>query len=110
MELFYLERETIDVDELMSPFLSYFYFEIILSSYIVNNVLFKEETLKLMLPQQKMAILGPFFETLTIPPEWGITNLVLIPKVAHLEMINQFARLVYEIRFINWYPESSYSG
>lgn len=90
MELFYLERETIDADELMSPFLSYFYFEIILSSYIANNVLFKEETLKLMLPQQKMAILGPFFETLTIPLEWGITNLVLISKVAHLEMINQF--------------------
>lgn len=43
-----------------------------------------------MLPQQKMAIQGPFFETLTIPLEWGITNLVLIPKVAYLELINQF--------------------
>ena len=25
-----------------------------------------------------------------IPPSWGDTNLVLIPKVAHPELINQF--------------------
>lgn len=30
------------------------------------------------------------FEKLTIPPDWGITNLVLIPKVAYLDMIIQF--------------------
>nr|POE76406.1 putative ribonuclease h protein [Quercus suber] len=30
------------------------------------------------------------FEHLTIPPSWGTTSLVLIPKVAHLELINQF--------------------
>ena len=25
-----------------------------------------------------------------IPPSWGITNLVLIPKIAHPELITQF--------------------
>ena len=30
------------------------------------------------------------FEQLRIPPTWGHTNLVLIPKVAHLETITQF--------------------
>ena len=30
------------------------------------------------------------FEHHSIPPPWGITNLVLIPKIAHPETINQF--------------------
>ena len=30
------------------------------------------------------------FEQHSIPPPWGITNLVLIPKIAHPETINQF--------------------
>lgn len=30
------------------------------------------------------------FEKLTNPPDWGITNLVLIPKVAYPDMITQF--------------------
>ena len=35
-------------------------------------------------------VIQEIFEKLTILPDWGITNLVLIPKVAHLEMINRF--------------------
>ena len=48
--------------------------------------------------QSTWASLGPsitqviqeIFEHLTIPPSWGDTNLVLIPKVAHPEAITQF--------------------
>ena len=48
--------------------------------------------------QQNWSSLGPsiiqviqeVFEQLTIPPNWGLTNLVLIPKVAHPELITQF--------------------
>ena len=35
-------------------------------------------------------VIQEIFEQLTIPPSWGDTNLVLIPKVAHPELINQF--------------------
>ena len=48
--------------------------------------------------QTNWASLGPsivqviqdIFTQLTILPNWGITNLVLIPKIAHLELITQF--------------------
>ena len=30
------------------------------------------------------------FETTTIPEDWGATNLILIPKINHLDMITQF--------------------
>ena len=35
-------------------------------------------------------VIQEIFKHLTIPPNWGITNLVLIPKVAHPELITQF--------------------
>ena len=35
-------------------------------------------------------VIQEVFEQLTIPPAWGITNLVLIPKIAHLKAITQF--------------------
>ena len=35
-------------------------------------------------------VIQDIFENLTIPPSWGETNLVLISKVAHPELINQF--------------------
>ena len=35
-------------------------------------------------------VIQEIFEQLTIPPSWGDTNLFLIPKVAHPELINQF--------------------
>ena len=35
-------------------------------------------------------VIQDIFEHLTIPPNWGDTNLVLIPKVAHPELITQF--------------------
>ena len=35
-------------------------------------------------------VIQDIFEHLSIPPNWGDTNLVLIPKVAHPEMITQF--------------------
>ena len=35
-------------------------------------------------------VIQEIFERLTIPPNGGITNLVLIPKVAHPELITQF--------------------
>ena len=35
-------------------------------------------------------VIQEIFEQLSIPPSWGTTNLVLIPKLAHLEMITQF--------------------
>ena len=35
-------------------------------------------------------VIQEIFEQLTIPPSWGITNLVLIPKIAHPEVITQF--------------------
>ena len=35
-------------------------------------------------------VIQEIFEQLTIPPNWGLTNLVLIPKVAHPELITQF--------------------
>ena len=35
-------------------------------------------------------VIQEIFENQVIPPNWGITNLVLIPKVAYLEMITQF--------------------
>ena len=35
-------------------------------------------------------VIQEIFEHLTIPPSWGITNLVLIPKVAHPDVITQF--------------------
>ena len=35
-------------------------------------------------------VIQDIFENLTIPPSWGETNLVLIPKMAHPELINQF--------------------
>ena len=48
--------------------------------------------------QQNWSSLGPsiiqviqeIFEQLTIPSNWGLTNLVLIPKVAHPDLITQF--------------------
>ena len=35
-------------------------------------------------------VIQEIFEQLSIPPSWGITNLVFIPKLAHPEMITQF--------------------
>ena len=35
-------------------------------------------------------VIEEIFENMTIPVDWGLTNLVLIPKVSHLEMITQF--------------------
>ena len=35
-------------------------------------------------------VIQDIFEHLTIPPNWGDTNLVLIPKVSHPELITQF--------------------
>ena len=35
-------------------------------------------------------VIQEIFEQLNIPPSWGITNLVLILKLAHPEMITQF--------------------
>ena len=35
-------------------------------------------------------VIQKIFEQLTIPSSWGDTNLVLIPKMAHPELINQF--------------------
>lgn len=35
-------------------------------------------------------VIQEIFEQLSVPPSWGITNLVLIPKLAHPEMITQF--------------------
>ena len=35
-------------------------------------------------------VIKDIFSQLTLPPSWGATNLVLIPKVAHLELITQF--------------------
>ena len=35
-------------------------------------------------------VIQEIFEQLNILPSWGTTNLVLIPKLAHLEMITQF--------------------
>ena len=48
--------------------------------------------------QRNWNILGPsiihviqeIFETTNIPKDWGTTNLVLILKVSHLDMITQF--------------------
>ena len=37
-----------------------------------------------------------------IPPSWGITNLVLIPKIAHLELITQFHPISLCNTFTNW--------
>ena len=35
-------------------------------------------------------VIQEIFEQLTIPPNWGLINLVLLPKVAHPELITQF--------------------
>ena len=35
-------------------------------------------------------VIQEIFEHLTIPPSWGVTNLVLISKVAHPDVITQF--------------------
>ena len=35
-------------------------------------------------------VIQEIFEQLSISPSWGTTNLVLIPKLAHPEMIAQF--------------------
>ena len=35
-------------------------------------------------------VIQEIFELLTIPPNWEITNLVLIPKVAHPDLITHF--------------------
>ena len=35
-------------------------------------------------------VIQEIFKQLSIPPSWGITNLVFIPKLAHPEMITQF--------------------
>ena len=37
-----------------------------------------------------VATIQEIFQTSEIPPNWGGTNLVLIPKIEHLEMISQF--------------------
>ena len=37
-----------------------------------------------------MQVIQEIFEEHSISPTWGITNLVLIPKIAHPETINQF--------------------
>ena len=43
-----------------------------------------------VLGQSIIQIIQDIFEQLHIPPTWGHTNLVLIPKVAHLKQIKQF--------------------
>ena len=43
-----------------------------------------------VLGQSIIQIIQDIFEQLRIPPKWGHTNLVLIPKVAYLEQITQF--------------------
>ena len=43
-----------------------------------------------VLGQSVIQIIQDIFEQLRIPPTWGHTNLVLIPKVAHPEQITQF--------------------
>ena len=43
-----------------------------------------------VLGQSVIQIIQDIFEQLRIPPTWGHTNLVLIPKVAHLKQITQF--------------------
>ena len=35
-------------------------------------------------------VIQDIFEQLTVPLNWGVMNLDLIPKVAHLELISQF--------------------
>ena len=42
------------------------------------------------LGQSVIQIIQDIFEQLRIPPTWGHSNLVLIPKVAHLKQITQF--------------------
>ena len=51
-------------------------------------------------------VIQEIFEHLTIPPNWGITNLVLIPKVAHPELITQFVQSIFVIPSTNCYLES----
>ena len=43
-----------------------------------------------VLGQSVIQIIQDIFEQLCIPPTWGHTNLVLIPKVTHPEQITQF--------------------
>ena len=43
-----------------------------------------------VLGQSIIQIIQDIFEQLRIPPKWGHTNLVLIPRVAHPEQITQF--------------------